>query len=283
MDKIQAVRKLRSIQAPQIPSNIKEIVKNAQINESTKHRHELKKNMHQFYDHINKCRCCFTGFDKRNKRVVIRELHQELFRSIFAVELRMDPTLSANICRNCDNKLIKLSLFIQIVSDVQKDFSEFVDMNDSNIVVKDEIVPYDVIVHDIQPEHENDEHIGAAIETERQFFRIHQANSISITDYGGRVVKVEKHEQEKVNSNPMISMEDCCVNLERLDEDIIKKFKGDNVALMNVKIERKHSARKNGTKQEDLKSKHHNLSRHTRESKVDTAYFLHLIESLSNC
>lgn len=155
----------------------------------------------EFDDHINKCRYCLTKIDEKNKRIILNESHREIFRLIIKVELTTDSNLSAYICENCNEKLKK-------VSDVDED--RFIE--DSENIIKEEIIPYDVIetddvfYDDIKIEEGqimsldmilNSETLKAS--TRECYVKLKRLNSKDLPD--------------EPESTPIIELTDCFVNL----------------------------------------------------------------------
>lgn len=111
-------------------------------------------NKSQFHDHINKCRCCFTQLNE--KKTILTESHQEIFRSVIKVELRMDSNLSAYICEHCNEQLKEFSDVVKQLGRVQKNVNEFIaseennnsqdrSIEDNENIYESETIPYNVV------------------------------------------------------------------------------------------------------------------------------------------
>jgi len=190
----------------------------------------------QCRDDANKCRCCFSDCHEDNTKIAISEQHQEIFRSMMNVELRMDLVLSAFICSICDNKMNKISEFVQVVGKVQRKFYEFIADVGGNKNYSVDALCSD-ISNEFQPGTEKQE-LCSIIKIEKEQFTVEDSNAT-------------------LPSNDLC-LKQCFVRLDRLDENIIKKYRKTSAQRsvkesFNMKIDLRTRKMKN-TK---LKSKLH--------------------------
>lgn len=178
--------------------------------------------MSRFHDHINKCRCCFAQFDKKEARIMINESHREIYRTVIKVELRIDSNLSACICEKCNEMLIRFSESVQefariqkIVNDIdnkQNVINEFESIDNNEKVFDSETVQYDVI--ELNNPQFYDE---IKIEEEQIMFQETITDSdTAIRECYVRIERLELKYLPKVYASAdMIDFKECYVNLGR--------------------------------------------------------------------
>lgn len=108
-------------------------------------QNQLELNIERIEPSHLKCCCCLIKFDEKNDKLLISESHVVAFRNIINVELNLDSRFSLFICRTCDNRLRKLTEFVETFGNIQTKFNDFVDsgMNASEVEIDDSSEFYD--------------------------------------------------------------------------------------------------------------------------------------------
>lgn len=209
MKKIERIKTSNRTLVTELPSH----PETCEFAEFTLKSTETKRQQQQkqliFDNHKNKCRCCFNEFTENGTK--INEWHRELFRLVINVELRSDLRLSEKICSECNEKMKNLTEFTQTLSETQKKFCDSVDNVDIDVSVEDEI---DIEVNFQDETEESQNLIYNEGKVEAQFMA------------------------QGILSEPLksITLKQCFVRIERLDETTMKKIEMRNSKKLNRRL-----------------------------------------------
>lgn len=112
---------------------------------SSKQQLQISSAPGKFHDYQNKCRCCFEDFSISSMKIVITDSQRVAFKKLTGVELQQDPGHSKFFCQKCFNEMTRCQDFIDKISILQKEFKEFVTSSEFSIKTEEVLITPEVV------------------------------------------------------------------------------------------------------------------------------------------